>query len=57
MPLIAQLAASRSNVQCLIEAGLMQDCVDIIKDPKISQETSREAVETLLRFIRRISSY
>jgi len=50
MPLIGYLAASRSNVQHLIEAGLMDDCVNIIKDPTVDEDISREAMETLIKF-------
>ncbi len=50
MPLIGLLAASRANIQHLIEAGLMDDCVNIIKDPTADEDISREAMETLLKF-------
>lgn len=50
MPLIGLLAVSRSNVQQLIEAGLMDDCVNIIKDPTVDEDIGREAMETLIKF-------
>ena len=50
LPLIGHLAGSRANVQHLIEAGLMEDCVNIIKDPTVEEDISNEAMEALLKF-------
>jgi len=50
MPLIGYLAGSRASVQQLIEAGLMDDCVNIIRDPSVDEDVSRAAMETLIKF-------
>jgi len=50
MQFVGLLATSRANVQQLIEAGLMDDCVIIIKDPSVEEDISREAMETLIKF-------